>query len=78
MSSSVTLDISCNQVREVINSLFNFILGDGELPPFKANTCKEGTIEPITDLINESLNSRIVPSELKPAKCYLFFKFWHT
>ena len=36
INSIVTIDISCNQIREVINSLNNSSPGHDELPPFVA------------------------------------------
>ena len=68
MNSIVTPEISCNQVREVINSLNNSSSGHDELPPYVAKTCMEVLIQPITYLVNESLKSGIFPSELKLAR----------
>ena len=59
MNSIVTPEISCNQVREVINSLNNSSPGHDELPPHVAKSCIEGLIQPITYLVNESLKSGI-------------------
>ena len=74
INSIVTTDISCNQIREVINSLNKSSPGHDELPPFVAKTCMEGYIEPITHLVNESLKSGIFPSELKLARVVPIFK----
>ena len=74
MNSIVTPEILCNQVREVINSLNNSSSGHDELPPYVAKTCMEGLIQPITYLVNESLKSRIFPSELKLARVVPIFK----
>ena len=74
ITSIVTTDISCNQIREVINSLNKSSPGHDELPPFVAKTCMEGYIEPITHLVNESLKSGIFPSELKLASVVPIFK----
>ena len=62
INSIVTTDISCNKIREVINSLNNSSPGHDELSPFVEKTCMEGYIEPISHLVNESLKSCIFPS----------------
>ena len=74
MNSIVTPEISCNQVREAINSLNNSSPGHDELPPHVAKSCIEGLIQPITYLVNESLKSGIFPSELKLARVVPIFK----
>ena len=74
INSTVTTDISCNQIREMINSLNNSSTGHDELPPFMAKTCMEGYIEPSTHLVHESLKSGIFPSELKFARVVPMFK----
>ena len=75
MNSIVTPEISCNQVREVINSLNNSSSCHDELPPYVAKTCMEGLIQPITYLVNESLKSGTYPSELKFARVVPIFRF---
>ena len=74
MNSIVTPEISCNQVREVINLLNNSSPGHDELPPHVAKSCIEGLIQPITYLVNESLKSGIFPSEVKLARVVPIFK----
>ena len=60
--------MSSNQVSEVINSLNNSSLGHDELPLFVAKACIDEFIEPITHMINESLKSGVLLSELKLAR----------
>ena len=74
MNSIVTPEISCNQLREVINSLNNSSPGYDEPSPYVAKTCMEGLIQPVTYLVNESLKSGIFPSELKLARVVPIFK----
>ena len=47
VNSIVILDVTCNQVRNVISSLNNSSAGYDELPPFVAKSCVDGFIEPI-------------------------------
>ena len=74
VNSIVILDLTCDQVRNVISSLNNSSAGYDELPPFVAKSCVDGFIEPITYMVNESLRSGICPSELKIAKVVPVFK----
>ena len=74
VNSIVILDVTCDQVRNVISSLNNLSAGYDELPPFVAKSCVDGFIEPITYMVNGSLRSGICPSELKIAKVVPVFK----
>ena len=74
INSIVVPEVSCIQVREIINSLNNSSSGHDELPPIVAKACMVGFIEPITYLINESLTSGVFPSELKLARAVPIFK----
>ena len=74
VNSIVILDVTCDQVRNVISSLNNSSAGYDELPPFVAKSCVDGFIEPITYMVNESLRSGICSSELKIAKVVPVFK----
>ena len=55
VNSIAILDVTCDQVRNVISSLNNSSAGYDELPPFVAKSCVDGFIEPITYMVNESL-----------------------
>ena len=66
--------MTCDQVRNVISSLNNLSAGYDELPPFVAKSCVDGFIEPITNMVNESLRVGICPLELKIAKVVPVFK----
>ena len=74
INSIVVPEVSCIQVREVINSLNNSSPGHDELPPIVANRCMDGFIEQITYLINESMTFGVFPSELKFARVVLIYK----
>ena len=74
INSIVVPEVSCIQIREIINSLNNSSPGHDELPPIVAKACMDGFIEPITYLINESLTSGVFPSELKLARVVPIFK----
>ena len=72
VNSIVILDVTCDQVRNVISSLNNSSAGYDELPPFVAKSCVDGFIEPIIYMVNESLKSGICPSELKLQRLSLY------
>ena len=74
VNSIAILDVTCDQVRNVISSLNNSSAGYDELPPFVAKSCVDGFIEPITYMVNESLRVGICPLELKIAKVVPVFK----
>ena len=74
INSIVVPEVSCIQVREIINSLNNSSPGHDELPSIVAKACMDGFIKPITYLINESLTSGVFPSELKLARVVPIFK----
>ena len=73
-NSIVIREVTCLQLREVINSLNNSSSGHDELPLFVAKTYINELIEPITYMINESLKSGVFPSELKIARIVPIFK----
>ena len=73
-NSIVIRDVTCLQVREVINSLNNSSSGHDELPSFVPKTCINEFIEPITYMNSESLKSGVFPSELKIARIVPIFK----
>ena len=74
INSIVVQEVSCSQVREVINSLNNSSPGHDELPPFVAKACIDEFITPITHMVNESLKSGVFPTELKLARVVPIFK----
>ena len=74
INSNVVQEVSCSQVREVINSLNNSSPGHDELPPFVAKACIDEFIKPITHMVNESLKSGVFPTELKLARVVPIFK----
>ena len=63
INSIVVQEVSCSQVREVINSLNNSSPGHDELPPFVAKACIDELIKPITHMVNESLKYGVFPTE---------------
>ena len=63
ITSIVVQEVSSNQVREVINSLNNSSPGHDELPPFVAKACMDEFIEPMTNMVNESLKSGVETCE---------------
>ena len=73
VNSIAILDVTCDQVRNVISSLNNSSAGYDELPPFVAKSCVDG-FEPITYMVSESLRVGICPLELKIAKVVPVFK----
>ena len=70
VNSIAILDVTCDQVRNVISSLNNSSAGYDELPPFVAKSCVDGFIEPITYMVNESLKS--LRSENRTPRFHLF------
>ena len=53
VDSIVILDVTCDQVRNVLSSRNNSRAGYDELPPFVAKSCVDRFIEPITYMVNE-------------------------
>ena len=74
INSIVVQEVSCSQVREVINSLNNSSPGHDEFPPFGTKACIDEFIKPITHMVNESLKSGVFPTELKLARVVPIFK----
>ena len=48
VNSIAILDVTCDQVRNVLSSLNNSNAGYDELPTLVAKSCVDGSIEPIT------------------------------
>ena len=74
INSIVVREVSCSQIREVINSLNNSSPSHDELPLFVAKACIDELIKPITHMVNESLKFGVFPKELKLARVVPIFK----
>ena len=70
----VTFDVSCDEVKNIIHSLKNSSAGHDEFPTFVEKLCVDSYIEPLTFLINSSLETGVFPSELKLARVVPIFK----
>ena len=73
-NSIAILNVSCEEVRNIIHSLKNSSAGDDEFPTFVGKLCVDSYIEPLTFLINSSLKTEVFPSELKLARAVPIFK----
>ena len=72
-NSIVNFDVSCDEVKNIIHSLKNSSAGH-EFPTFVGKLCVDSDIEPLTFLINSSLETSVFPSELKLARVVPIFK----
>ena len=73
-NSIVNFDVSCDEVKNIIHSLKNSSAGHDEFPTFVGKLCVDSYIEPLTFLINSSLETGVFPSELKLARVVPIFK----
>ena len=63
ISNSIAIfDVSCEEVRNIINSLKNYSAGHDEFPTSVGKLCVDSYIEPLTFLINSSLKTGVFPS----------------
>ena len=67
-------DISKNEIITVINTLKNSAPGNDEMPASILKHCIETYIDPLTYLVNLSINQGIFPDELKIAKVLPIYK----
>ena len=67
-------DISKNEIITVINTLKNSAPGNDEMPAPILKQCIETYIDPLTYLVNLSINQGIFPDELKIAKVLPIYK----
>ena len=72
-NSIVNFDVSCDEVKNIIHSLKNSSAGH-EFSTFVGKLCVDSDIEPLTFLINSSLETGVFPSELKLARVVPIFK----
>ena len=72
--SIAVFDVSCVEVANVIHALKNSSAGHDEFPTFAGKQCVDSFIDPLTFLINFSLQSGVFPSELKLARVVPIFK----
>ena len=67
-------DISKNEIITVINTLKKSAPGNDEMPASILKQCIETYIDPLTYLVNLSINQGIFPDELKIAKVLPIYK----
>ena len=67
-------DIKKNEIITVINTLKNSAPGNDEMPASILKQCIETYIDPLTYLVNLSINQGIFPDELKIAKVLPIYK----
>ena len=67
-------DISKNEIITVINTLKKSAPGNDEMPASILKQCIETYIDPLTYLVNLSINQGIFPGELKIAKFLPIYK----
>ena len=67
-------ELSENEVRTVILDLKNSAAGWDNFPTFVAKKCIDGSLTPLTKIINKSISHGIFPSELKLARVIPIFK----
>ena len=72
--SIVNFDVSCDEVKNIIHTLKTSSAGHDEFPTFVGKLCVYSYIEPLTFLINSSLETGVFPSELKLARVVPIFK----
>ena len=68
-------DISKNEIITVINTLKNSAPGIDEMPASILKQCIKTYIDPLTYLVNLSINQGIFPDELKIAKVLPIYKY---
>ena len=73
-NSIVIPNITCHEVYQVICSLKNSSAGWDDFPTFVLKKCSDSLLQPLTHLINCSLQSGIFPDELKLARVVPIFK----
>ena len=73
-NSIVIPNITCHEVYQVICSLKNSSAGWDDFPNFVLKKCSGSLLQPLTHLINCSLQSGIFPDELKLARVVPIFK----
>ena len=73
-NSIVIPNITCHEVYQVICSLKNSSAGWDDFPTFVLKKCSGSLLQPLTHLINCSLQTGIFPDELKLARVVLFLK----
>ena len=73
-NSIVIPNITCHEVYQVICSLKNSSAGWDDFPTFVLKKCSGSLLQPLTHLINCSLQSGIFPDELKLARVVPIFK----
>ena len=72
--SIVIPNITCHEVYQVICSLKNSSAGWDDFPTFVLKKCSGSLLQPLTHLINCSLQTGIFPDELKLARVVPIFK----
>ena len=74
INNIVIPNITCHKVYQVICSLKNSSAGWDDFPTFVLKKCSGSLLQPLTHLINCSLQSGIFPDELKLARVVPIFK----
>ena len=72
--SIVILDVTCEEVKCVINSLNNSSSGWDQIPPFLVKKCVDSITEPLTYLVHYFISEDIFPSEVKLVRVVHIFK----